>query len=320
MSDHTLISARNISRYYGTQCALDDVSFSARKGEITGFLGPNGAGKSTLMQIVCGVLAPSTGSISISGHDMLETPLAAKEKMGYLPEQPPLYPDCTVDEYLRFCARLRRIAATEITGALQRSKDRCGLTAVGRRPIGGLSKGYQQRVGLAQAIIHAPDVLILDEPGSGLDPSQIVDMRKLISEIGQDHCVIFSTHILAEAQSICDRIMILNRGRIVLDTSLDQLQLGESGATIIVSFRTPPASTEQLAKVPGVKGLTDSGNNTFRILAEDVPSVSAAIAEVASINHWGLLELRPDTGGLEKTYIELTQMAPERVEEQSDDT
>ena len=223
MSDDILIKANSLYRYYGTRCVLNDVSFTAKKGEITGFLGPNGAGKSTLMQILCGVLAPTSGAVSIAGHDILEHPFDAKSILGYLPEQPPLYLDCTVDEFLTYCAKLRGISNQDITDRLDIVKNKCGLSDVGKRVIANLSKGYQQRTGVAQAIIHSPDVVVLDEPSSGLDPKQIIELRDLIVDMGKDHCVILSTHILAEAQSLCDRILILNMGKIALDKKLSLL-------------------------------------------------------------------------------------------------
>ncbi len=217
MSEKILISAEHIQRYYGRHCALVDVSFQARGGEVTGFLGPNGAGKSTLMQILCGTLPATSGKVSIAGYDIHESPYNARTKLGYLPERPPLYQDCRVDDYLNYCASLRGISAESRTDRVTECKTRCNLLEVGHRSISSLSKGYQQRLGLAQAIIHDPQILILDEPGSGLDPEQIIEMRDLISNFGKEHCVIFSTHILAEVQSICDRILILDKGNIVED-------------------------------------------------------------------------------------------------------
>lgn len=229
MNADILINAHNVSRFYGSRCAVNDISFSIKRGEITGFLGPNGAGKSTLMQMLCGVLAASSGSIEIAGHDILEHPLPAKKALGYLPEQPPLYQDCSVDEYLFYCARLHGLRGTDVARAVLISKDRCGLADTGKRLIGNLSKGYQQRVGIAQAIIHNPPLIILDEPTSGLDPNQIIDIRELILGMKQDHCIILSTHILAEAESLCDRIMIIHEGRVRLDQTLAEL-ISSSGS------------------------------------------------------------------------------------------
>jgi ABC-2 type transport system ATP-binding protein len=223
MSTEPLLSARNVCRYYGRRCAIADISFTVNRGEIVTFLGPNGAGKSTLMQILCGVLAASSGQVSITGHDIVEQALLAKRQLGYLPEQPPLYTDCTVDEYLRYCARLRGISSAQTATAVDACKQKCGLNDVGKRLINNLSKGYRQRIGIAQAIIHSPDLIILDEPSSGVDPNQMIEIRELIREMGRDHSIILSTHMLAEAQSISDRVLIIHAGRVVLDSELAAL-------------------------------------------------------------------------------------------------
>ena len=224
MSDSQLISVEHVQHYYGNHCALDDVSFHANRGEVTGFLGPNGAGKSTLMQILCGVFAASSGTVTIAGFDIIDSPLEARANLGYLPEHPPLYQDCRVDDYLNYCASLRGIAHESRSGRVKDCKKKCNLLDVGQRMISSLSKGYRQRLGLAQAIIHDPRILILDEPSSGLDPEQIIEMRKLISELGRERCVIFSTHILPEVQSVCDRVLMLNKGNIVLDKPMQEIQ------------------------------------------------------------------------------------------------
>jgi ABC-2 type transport system ATP-binding protein len=246
MNAEILINAHNVSRFYGSRCAVNDISFSIKRGEITGFLGPNGAGKSTLMQMVCGVLAATSGSIEIAGHDILEQPVPAKRALGYLPDQPPLYRDCTVDEYLFYCARLRGVCAADVASAVTISKDRCGLADTGKRLIANLSKGYQQRIGIAQAIIHNPPVVVLDEPTSGLDPNQIIEIRELILSMRNDHSIILSTHILAEAESLCDRILILHQGRVVLDKPLAELT---STGTLEQTFHALTRSEQRQAEV-----------------------------------------------------------------------
>ncbi len=220
MNDESLICARNLSRYYGGRRAIHNISFTINRGEIVTFLGPNGAGKSTLMQILCGVLAASAGTVTIAGHDIIAEPLLAKRQLGYLPEQPPLYTDCTVDEYLTYCARLRNIKAALVPHSVTASKQKCGLNDVGKRLIANLSKGYQQRVGIAQAIIHTPDVIVLDEPSAGVDPNQMIEIRELIRDMGREHSIILSTHMLAEAQSISDRVLIIYAGSVILDSKL----------------------------------------------------------------------------------------------------
>ena len=218
------VSANALSRSYGARLAVRDVSFELRQGEVLGLLGPNGAGKTTTLQMLAGCLAPSTGGIEICGIDLLEQPLEAKALLGYLPETPPLYRELTVDEYLRLAARLRRVAKTAIAGAVERAKQRCGLAEVGKRLIGSLSKGYRQRVGIAQAIVHNPRVVILDEPTVGLDPLQIREIRSLIRELGGEHSVILSTHILPEVESVCDRIQIMHQGQLVFGGDMAQLK------------------------------------------------------------------------------------------------
>ena len=223
MTNEPLITASHLSRFYGGRRAIENISFSIRRGEVVAFLGPNGAGKSTLMQILCGVLPASAGTVRIAGFDIIEQPLQAKQRLGYLPEQPPLYTDCTVNEYLVYCARLRGIASVDLAVRMTDCKHKCGLEAVGNRVIANLSKGYRQRVGIAQAVIHAPEVIILDEPSSGVDPNQMIEIGALIREMGREHSVILSTHMLAEAQSLGDRVLIMNAGSVVLDSQIANL-------------------------------------------------------------------------------------------------
>src|SRR3569833_1254988 len=219
MSESALIRVEHLTRYYGQHCALPAVSFTVGRGEGRGLLGPNGAGKSTTMQILSGNLAPSAGAVWINGIALLDRPKAAKASLGYLPDQPPLYRELTVDEFLSYCARLHRIAPGQRSAAIQTAKQRCGLGEVGRRLIGILSKGFQQRVGIAQAIIHAPPVVILDEPTVGLDPLQMREIRALIRELRDEHSVILSTHILPEVQAVCVRVLFFCVGLLVFFVS-----------------------------------------------------------------------------------------------------
>src|SRR5688572_12853864 len=218
-----LLQAEGLTRWYDQNCAVREVSFALRKGQVLGFLGPNGAGKSTTMQMLAGVLAPSAGRITVGDHDLLDAPEAAKAMIGYLPEQPPVYPELTVDEYLDFCARLRRVPRAQVRAKRDEAKARCGLEAQGRRIIGNLSKGFQQRVGIAQAIVHQPSIVILDEPTVGLDPIQIREIRALITELGREHAVILSTHILPEVQSVCTDVQVIHRGQLVYADTLAAL-------------------------------------------------------------------------------------------------
>lgn len=218
------VSAKDLSRSYGSRCAVHNVSFELRQGEVLGLLGPNGAGKTSTLQMLAGCLAPGAGAIEICGIDLLERPREAKALLGYLPEHPPLYRELTVDEYLRLAARLHRITKSELAAAIRETKQRCGLSEVGKRLVGSLSKGYQQRVGIAQAIVHNPRVVILDEPTVGLDPIQIREIRSLIRELGGEHSVILSTHILPEVESVCDRIQIMNHGKLVFGGDIAEIK------------------------------------------------------------------------------------------------
>ena len=221
--DKTLISINDLTKFYGPKKAIEDVSFDVHHAEILGLLGPNGAGKSTTMQIICGVIAANNGSVNIAGHDIIDAPKKAKQNIGFLPEQLPLYGDLTIDEYLLYSAKLRGIKKQNINDLIISCKKRCGLENTGKRLIQNLSKGYKQRVGIAQAIIHMPSIIILDEPTSGLDPKQILEIRELMRELSKVHSIIISTHILSEVEAICDRVLIINEGNIVLDQYLKEL-------------------------------------------------------------------------------------------------
>ena len=237
-TDATTISARGLTRRFGANAVVKRVDLDLKRGEVLGFLGPNGAGKTTTMQMLTGNLAPTEGEIAICGIDLLEEPLAAKAKIGYLPETPPLYRDLTVDEFLDLAAKLHRVPKARRKVAIAHAKERCGLTDVGRKLIGSLSKGYHQRVGIAQAIAHEPDVVILDEPTVGLDPNQIREIRTLIRDLGRAHSVILSTHILSEVESICDRVQIMHRGDIVFRESMAAVKTSQTSLEDVFSSLT----------------------------------------------------------------------------------
>ena len=306
MNKEILISVDHVSRYYGDNCAVNDVSFSVHRGEVLGFLGPNGAGKSTAMQMICGILSPSAGKITVADYDMLDSPKAAKQNIGFLPEQPPLYQDLNVDEYLCYAARLRGIKKAELNKAVAYSKQRCGLEETGKRLIKNLSNGFQQRVGIAQAIIHSPAVVILDEPTSGLDPNQILEIRELISELGTDHSVILSTHILPEVQSVCDRVLIINQGKLVLDESLDNLQQDDQITPLKIALRQPPP-LETLGEIEGVVNIEQTGNHHFKIYCESGIETINRITKLAVTSEWELYEIIPEQDSLEETFIQLTR-------------
>lgn len=309
MTANVLAQVRNVSRYYGDLRAVNDVSFSINQGEILGFLGPNGAGKTTTMQILTGNLAPSSGSVEIAGHDLLAEPKAAKAALGYLPEQPPVYRDLTVDEYLDYCAALNRIPRKQRREARDVAKAKCGLTEVGRRLIGNLSKGYQQRVGIAQAIIHLPPLVILDEPTIGLDPIQIREIRALIRQLGKEHGVILSTHILPEVQATCDRVQIINKGSLVLSDTIEGLQRHLKSAALLVAFRQAPAPTE-LEGLPGVRGVEQQPDGRIRVLHDPEHDPSEHVVRLAAERNWGLKEIAPERASLEQIFVELTTTEP----------
>jgi ABC-2 type transport system ATP-binding protein len=252
------------------------------------------------MKMLAGCLAPSAGTVKINGIDLADDPKGAKRHLGYLPEQPPVYPELTVDEYLGYCAGLHGIARKQRAAAVASAKKDCGLADVGRRLVGNLSKGFQQRVGLAQAIIHRPPVVILDEPTVGLDPIQIREIRALITELGKSHSVILSSHILPEIQAVCGRVMIVNRGRAVYNEPVAQAH----GAALTVELRRPPQA-DALRGFGGVKQVVELGAGRFRLHCEGADP-REALAERAARENWGLLELRAEGKTLEEIFVELT--------------
>jgi ABC-2 type transport system ATP-binding protein len=299
-----LAEINGISRAYGDVKAVTDVSFSLRRGEVLGFLGPNGAGKTTTMQILTGNLAPSTGSIRIAGHDLLEEPRAAKSAIGYLPEQPPVYRELTVDEYLDYCAALHGLPRAQRRSARDLAKEKCGLTEVGRRLIGNLSKGFQQRVGIAQAIIHLPALVILDEPTVGLDPIQIREIRTLIRELGKDHGVILSTHILPEVQATCSRVQIIHKGQLVLNDSIDGLARHMTSGTLVAAFRSEP-ERRALEALPGVVRVEAAGDKRVRLFAAAGSDPTESVMRLALERNWGLQEIAPERASLEQVFVSL---------------
>ncbi|MDT8452317.1 MAG: ATP-binding cassette domain-containing protein [Gammaproteobacteria bacterium] len=299
----SLITVNNLVRYYGHHRAVDDISFNLKTGDILGFLGPNGAGKSTTMQMLSGNLAPSAGEIHIHGFDLLDNPKRAKAEIGYLPEQPPLYKEMTVNEYLSYCARLHRIEKSRISDAIHLAKTRCGLKDSGRRLIGNLSKGYQQRVGIAQAIVHAPRIIILDEPTVGLDPNQIREIRELIVELGKEHGIILCTHILPEVEAVCNRVQIINKGRLVYEADMDELRGEHSHGFYEVTLLRPPA-VNLLYETADINNIERLDEHSFLLHTSHATAENIANAAVA--NNWGLIKLVPHQHTLEQVFIDLT--------------
>ena len=312
MADDYLIRAEGIQRYYGTNCAIKAVDIHLKKGEVLGLLGPNGAGKSTLLQILTGNLAPSQGEIQIQGIDLLAQARAAKRHMGYLPERPPIYPDMTVDEYLVYCAKLHDIAPQQHAAALQKAKARCGLKEVGQRLIANLSKGFQQRVGLAQAIIHTPDIVILDEPTVGLDPIQIQEIRSLIRELGQDHSVILSTHILPEVQAVCDRVQIIHQGSTVFDDSLKNLADRHRQAILISQF-SQAIDMGLLRALAHVDAVDEYDDHCYHIQHVRGKNIIPAICQLAQQYDWEIQALTPQLNSLENIFVQLIQAEEQAV-------
>jgi len=308
-----VIEVSGVTKKYGERAAVDGVGFTVSRGEILGFLGPNGAGKTTTMRILTGYVPPTSGTARVAGFDVQQNPIEAKRRIGYLPEHPPLYTDMLVRPFLRFVATIRDVPRKEINTRVDRAIDRCGLIPVADRLIGHLSKGYQQRVGLAQAILHDPDVLILDEPMVGLDPAQIIDIRQLIKSFAGAHTVILSTHILAEVTMTCNRVLIINEGKIAADETLEQLAArGERTRRVTLRLARPGDGVEgPLRAIPGVLSVSrdDGQEGAFVVETEGSRDLSEQIAHAVVTHGWGLLEMRPVTRSLEDIYIRITQRA-----------
>jgi ABC-2 type transport system ATP-binding protein len=307
-----VIEVQHLTKRYGPVTAVDDVSFTVERGEILGFLGPNGAGKTTTMRILTGYMPPTGGKAIVGGYDVQEQPIEAKRRTGYLPETPPLYPDMTVRDYLDFCARIKGVPRAERSARVTNSMARTRIADVGHRHCGKLSKGYRQRVGLAQALLHNPDVLILDEPTAGLDPKQIIETRQLIKQLGGDHTVILSTHILPEVSQTCGRVVIINRGRVVAVDSPDNLtsRLRGSEAMFLQVDAGGADAKDVLAAVPGVTQVrlaeTRGAITALEIESGQGRDVRRDLAAAIVHRGWGLLELRPMRMSLEEIFLHLT--------------
>lgn len=299
------IEVDKLSRKFGHQKAVDEISFSMKSGEVVGFLGPNGAGKSTTMKMITGLLLPSSGTATVCGHSVLTEPVQVRKKLGYLPEHNPLYKDMFVREYLEMVADIHKVKhkRTRIGEMIEVT----GLTREAHKPINALSKGYRQRVGLAQAMIHDPEVLILDEPTSGLDPNQLHDIRQLIREFGKQKTVLFSTHIMQEVQAICDRVIVINLGKMVADTpisNLDQLMLGQRQLDVRLKGKVSPAL---IREIPGVKEVIAETNGLFRILYSNTVDIRESIFHLAVKESWVILEMVSSKFSMEDVFHKLTR-------------
>lgn len=308
-----MINISNLTKYYGETKAVDDISFEIKQGEILGFLGPNGAGKSTTVRIITCYLAPTMGTVTVDGLDVGRDSLEVRRKIGYLPENSPLYQDMNVVEFLKYTAELRHIPQENIRPRLKKVVDVCGLGEVLGKDISALSKGFNQRVGLAQALIHDPEILILDEPTSGLDPNQIVEIRNLIKELGKEKTVVLCTHILPEVQATCDRVMIINRGKIVADGTVDELETAAAGKTRVFVELTNLGESDPMYKLKTVQGVSEiallpaaGASKAYRL---DVPpgiDPRETIFKTVVESGWTMLELRRDKTSLEDVFRSLT--------------
>lgn len=306
MSENVLLEASQLSRQFAGKTAVDNVSFNVKQGEVVGFLGPNGAGKSTTMRMLSGNLAPDHGEIHINGIDLLDYPRQAKAHIGYLPETPPLYREHTVREFLQFCARLNQIDKKQHKAAVDTAIERCGLREVHQRLIGNLSKGYQQRVGIAQAIIHSPSVVILDEPTSGLDPIQIREIRQLIRDIADKHSVILSTHILPEVQMLCDRVQIISQGQLLFNDNIDKLGEQMQASTLLVEFEKP-LQTALLQRLDGIERIDSLSDKRYRLHYQPHHNPTQSLLRRAVEDDWQLTLMMPEQHSLEDVFMKVIQ-------------
>jgi len=294
------IEVQAVSKSYGTQLALNEISFSAKKGEIIGFLGPNGAGKSTMMKILTGYISPSKGTVFVSGINVLTNPIEAKATIGYIPEQNPLYREMYVKEYLQFQAAIFKVSKETISTVIKT----VGLTPEVHKKIGQLSKGYQQRVGIAAAILHNPDVLVLDEPTTGLDPNQLQEIRTLIKELGKEKTILFSTHIMQEVEAVCDRVIIIKKGELLLDTSLKDLK--QSNEQIIEVTFDYKLEEQFIQKLPNLKTYKNNFDNTWYLSFQSSEDMRPVIFDFAQENGLKILELSSKNQRLETLFTEIT--------------
>lgn len=306
-----MIKVTDISKTYGLNHALADVSFSVEKGEIVGLVGRNGAGKSTTMNIISGYISSDSGSVEINGFDIMKDPVRAKENLGYMPEFPPLYPDMSVEKYLRFVCELMKVPKAEIAAQIDEVMEEIGLTAVRRRLIGNLSKGYKQRVGIAKALCGSPENIILDEPTSGLDPKQIVEIRKVIRGLRKEHAVIISSHILKELADICTRFVVIDGGEVVANGTLDELvRMTKGGDVLQIAYKGDPVDPDVFLQIEGIKEVKHrsviDGEQRYELReeadADAREAVSRAISEAGGI----VLTMKHQERSIEDAFLELT--------------
>ena len=302
----SIVKVEHLSHRYTVDWAIQDINFEVNRKGILGLLGSNGAGKSTTMNIICGVLNQTDGTVYINGIDTRKNPVEAKKNIGFLPQKPPLYSDHTVDEYLEFCAELRLMEPKKIKQAVEMAKERCGIAHFSKRLIRNLSGGYQQRLGIAQAIIHSPKFVVLDEPTNGLDPNQILEIRKLIKEIAVDHAVLLSTHILSEVEAICQNIKMIEHGNLIFSGTLDEFHDSVKSNTCIVKLENAPAEGE-LGNIPGVIKVKKLDEHSFRLqLEQEGEEVAKRVAEICVNRGWRLSEMQMEKVSMDEIFAQLS--------------
>ncbi len=300
-----MIQVQNVSKHYGDLIAVDNISFQLEKGDVLGFLGPNGAGKTTTMRILTGYMPPTKGSVYIADIDVFDNPGEAKSHIGYLPENPPLYEDMVVRDYLDFVADIKQVQKDQKNSRIHYVMEKCGITDVSGRVIGHLSKGYRQRIGIAQALINDPSVLILDEPTNGLDPMQIIEIRELIQGLAGDRTVILSTHILPEVTMICSKVIIINKGKIALEESLERLANKTHGInSILLKTKNQELGVrEKILSLKNVENVSAATYNEFIVQPKNGADIREDLSELVQQNKWGLLEMSPLTHSLEEVFL-----------------
>lgn len=304
--EESIVKVESLSHRYSVQWAIRDINFEITQNGIYGLLGSNGAGKSTTMNIMCGVLKQTEGNVFIRGIDIKEDPVAAKRHIGFLPQKPPLYGDLTVEEYLSHCARLRLMERSKIKDAVRDVMGRCSISHFAKRLIHNLSGGYQQRVGIAQAIIHNPSFVVLDEPTNGLDPNQILEIRGLIREIAENRTVILSTHILTEVQAVCNYIRMIEQGQLVFAGTVDEFDNYLTPNTLFVSLAAAP-SVDELRTIPGVADAEELGGINYRIRFTDAHEAVGNLVEASVARHWQLMEIRVEKNSMDDVFAELSR-------------
>lgn len=303
--EESIVKVEHLSHRYSVQWAINDINFEIKRKGTLGLLGSNGAGKSTTMNIICGVLNQTEGEVFLNGVSLRERPVEAKKHIGFLPQKPPLYPDLTVDEYLTHCALMRLMDKKQVKKAVEEAKARCGIAHFSKRLIKNLSGGYQQRVGIAQAIVHNPRFVVLDEPTNGLDPNQIIEIRYLIKEIAEDHSVMLSTHILSEVQAACDEIIMIEKGRIVFSGTIGDLNNYMEPDTFIVSMTAPPSITT-LSGIPGITHVEHITDTRFRMWFSSSQNITKKIVELSVANEWHLHEIILERDSLDSAFAQLS--------------